>query len=865
MAKGLSFLMQFSAFAFTFDRIFTLPLKLIILLAQVVVMTLTCLQVLIAQDENQMITITDWQYKELEDSEWKNCILPSSIYTILENQGLIEDAYRPGQEEKLTWVDQKTWMFRSFFKPDSAWLTGEKTELIISGLDVFADVQINGTSLVKTDNAFRTWILPVDHLLNPDSNEIIIVFSPTTPECNQRFKQLPAPLPGEERVTARTAQFRFGWDFAPRFTGCAIRQLPQIRHAKTVILENFRIHTNQILEDQAELELILNARSILPDSCTVDLLIGQDSLRFTIQTDTNLREFRTSFSLQNPKLWWPAGQGDQHLYDCTLVIHDGSGSKRIQKNGKFGIRTIRLAQDPDEYGSGFQFMVNERPVFMKGSNLVPSDALMLYARDPDSYILSLKESNFNMVRIWGGGTYESDAFYQACDKYGILVWQDFMFACGMYPGDEEFLENVRQEAIEQVTRLSGHACIALWCGNNENHEGWERWGWQLTLTPKSRKRIWADYEKLFLELLPGLVLKLGNQCSYVHSSPKFGRGDPRFRKEGDAHDWGIWHDGLPFKEFRSRVPRFLSEAGFQSIPSLDLLGKYISKENLNIDSDALKTRQKHRKGFGIMSDYMARDLPQPSDLESWSYLSQVNQAEGMALGIRAHRFSKPYCMGTLYWQLNDCWPGISWSGMEYGGRWKALHHKVRHLYQPVLCSVEFEENQLELFIVSDLANSDSVEVKLSIIDAEGRPHYHWVSRALISPDAPVRLLAMDISEIIQATDIRGIFALVEWNYESVSDYQLTALVPLKSVLFKKPNISIQDIRQIQDGYQFLLSSDQIAKSVLVQEKDDWRVYPNFVDLIPGKPILVRLSTSQANLTTEEIQIRSLFDFQNLNK
>jgi beta-mannosidase len=266
-----------------------------------------------------------------------------------------------------------------------------------------------------------------------------------------------------------------------------------------------------------------------------------------------------------------------------------------------------------------------------------------------------------------------------------------------------------------------------------------------------------------------------------------------------------------------------------------------------------------------MSDYMARDLPQASDLESWSYLSQVNQAEGMALGIRAHRFSKPYCMGTLYWQLNDCWPGISWSGMEYGGRWKALHHKVKHLYQPILCSVEFEENQLELYIVSDLANSDSVGIKLSIVDLDGRNHYHWVSQVLISPDAPVRLLGIDISEIIRETGIRNIFALVEWNYGPVSDYQLTALAPLKSVPFKKPDLTIQDIKQNQDGYEFMLSSDQIAKSVFLHEKDDWRVHPNFVDLVPGKPILVKLLTSQANLTKEEIKIRSLFDFQNINK
>ena len=270
-------------------------------------MSLTAFQFLIAQDDMRLIT--GWQYKAKEDQDWKDCQLPSSIYSILESQGLIPNPYLPGQEDNLLWVDQKTWMFRAFFNLDSSWKNDGKTELLLSGLDVFAEVRLNGMTVVKTENAFRSWTLPIDPWLKSDSNELLIIFQPILPECTQRFKKLPAPLPGEERVMARTAQFRFGWDFAPRFTACAIRQLPVIRQIKNLILENFRIHTLQIQEDQADLELILNLRSETTDLCSMELIIGQDSFQFSLQPDTLQREYRFRLSLANPKLWWPSGQG----------------------------------------------------------------------------------------------------------------------------------------------------------------------------------------------------------------------------------------------------------------------------------------------------------------------------------------------------------------------------------------------------------------------------------------------------------------------------------------------------------------------------------------------------------------------------
>ena len=287
-----------------------------------------------------------------------------------------------------------------------------------------------------------------------------------------------------------------------------------------------------------------------------------------------------------------------------------------------------------------------------------------------------------MIRIWGGGQYETDQFYSKCDQLGLLVWQDFMFACGMYPGDQDFMENVRLEAEEQVKRISAHPCVAIWCGNNENNEGWQRWGWQIGLDASTKNRLWNDYTHLFNQLLPKIVKENSNSNSYWESSPLFGRGDSKFRTEGDAHDWGIWHDEMKFEEFEQRIPRFMSEMGFQALPALTTIKTFAPEEDLNLDSKSLLAHQKHPRGNKLIYEYLQRDLPSPTNFKSLIYLNQLNQAEGIGLSITAHRLAKPYCMGTLYWQFNDCWPVISWSSFDVWGGWKSLQHKNKNIFQP---------------------------------------------------------------------------------------------------------------------------------------------------------------------------------------
>jgi len=325
----------------------------------------------------------------------------------------------------------------------------------------------------------------------------------------------------------------------------------------------------------------------------------------------------------------------------------------------------------------------------------------------------------NMLRVWGGGIYEEDIFYTLCDEKGIMVWQDFMFACAMYPGDEAFLENVKQEAIDNIKRLRNHSSIALWCGNNENNEAWHNWGWQTDRSEEEKNEIWRNYNALFNVVLPEVVDSYHSEIDYWESSPSYGRRDPRSLTEGDAHDWWIWHDEYPFEHLLDAVPRFMSEFGFQAFPSYEVI-KYINgNDSISVSSKAFDTHQKHPRGYSIIKNYMERDYPIPDKDEDYVYMSQLVQAHGMVLGFEAQRRAKPYNMGTLYWQLNDCWPVISWSSIDYLGNWKAMHFKTKRAFKDILVSSRVKDDTLRTWIVNDKLKAYSGVLETRIIDFGG--------------------------------------------------------------------------------------------------------------------------------------------------
>ena len=454
-----------------------------------------------------------------------------------------------------------------------------------------------------------------------------------------------------------------------------------------------------------------------------------------------------------------------------------------------------------------------------------------------------------MLRVWGGGIYENDIFYDLCDAKGILVWQDFMFACAMYPGDEDFLKNVKEEATQNVKRLRHHASIALWCGNNENSEGWHRWGWQANRSDEEKDEIWNNYLKVFDSILPNTVNQF-TDTPYWESSPRYGRGNPKYKSEGDAHDWWIWHDAYPFEHLEQNVPRFMSEFGFQSFPSYEAIRYINQNDSIEISSTGFKNHQKHVRGFELIDEYMQRDFPVPTNAEDYVYVSQLLQAYGITKGIEAHRRAKPRNMGTLYWQLNDCWPAVSWSSIDYFGNWKALHYQAKKSFENVLTSTVIEDNTLKTFIVNDRFEAIEHTFQIQIIDFYGAYIMGSSIPMIIEGNSSKLVHSQDLSSF----DLNKDEVIVRTRFDKSISY--VYLAKPKDLKLQKGTIE-QTITKITKGFRITLKSFILQKNVFLYTKTKGHFSDNYFDLMPKEAIEIEFETEAKNL--EELKIKSLND------
>ena len=450
----------------------------------------------------------------------------------------------------------------------------------------------------------------------------------------------------------------------------------------------------------------------------------------------------------------------------------------------------------------------------------------------------------NMLRVWGGGIYENDEFYDLCDEKGILVWQDFMFACAMYPGDTKYLENIQQEAIDQVKRLRNHASIALWAGNNENSEGWHRWGWQSEKSEEEKKEIWDNYLKVFDSILPNTVKEL-SQTPYWESSPKYGRGNPNYKTQGDAHDWWVWHDAYPFEHFEENVPRFMSEFGFQSFPSYEAIQYINQKDSIDIHTDAMKSHQKNSRGFQLIDEYMARDYKVPTNDEDYAYVSQLVQAKGITMGIEAHRRAKPYNMGTLFWQLNDCWPSISWSSIDYFGNWKALHYKAKKSFENVLITSKLNGNIIETTIINDSFKNKKGNLELQLLDFNGKVLWSETKSIVVGKNSNKKYFALHVDENYRNTVFVTKFkeAVSLFYLEKPKNLQLQK-VEIKRVVSKSKN-----------GFTIKLFSSTLQKDLFLSTIKKGHFSDNYFDLLPNETKTIFFET-KVNVM-DDLKIKSL--------
>lgn len=802
----------------------------------------------------------DWELLNPTTSQLIVAEVPGTVHTDLLNAGLIPDPFFGTNEDSVQWVTQQSWAYQTYFEPQSQLLKQEKLELVFDGLDTYAHVFLNDTLLLKADNMFRQWRIDVKPYLLKGANQLRIVFHPADSINRLKRKQTPFALP-EERAHTRKAPYQFGWDWGPTFPTMGIWKPVKLLGWSNVKIHSYSIHQQSVDSLLADLMLDVEINSQIQRAYRLQLVHkGRKYIDQVVQLHEGRNRFRLPFTITKPDLWWPNGMGEQHLYAFELKIMDGN-KVRDEAGLVTGFRQIALITEADSIGESFYFEVNGRPVFMKGANYIPEDSFLnRTSRSQTRKLLQdAATANMNMIRVWGGGIYPEDYFYEIADSLGLLIWQDFMFACTMYPVDDEFMKNVKVEATQQIKRIRKHPSVALWCGNNEVDEGFHNWGWQQALgwTDADSAALWQGYLELFERILPELVSTYDPQRAYWSSSPSTGWGRPESLLGGDVHYWGVWWGEEPFEMYEEKVGRFNSEYGFQAMPHMATIEAFTHPHHRYIGSEVLESHQKHPRGTRLIDDYMRRDFPVPEKFEAYLYVSQLVQAYGIVKAIEAHRRAMPLSMGTLFWQLNDCWPVTSWSSIDYYGRWKALHYHLKQAYAPLLISTKTHNKYLDVYLISDKMQSLQGRLEIDLITFEGDVLYAFTEPTRFAASSAASVKTIDIQELLAGVDPAGCVLRIRFAqglhvmaeqlhyFEKPAGLALPETDLAHSVSFDEPYLTIT------------LQSNVLIKNLMLESNDvDGFFENNFFDIQPGSQLSIRFFHS-GNIPADEIRFSSL--------
>lgn len=681
------------------------------------------------QPNNQVQLQSEWQFKMESDSVWHAAEVPGVVHTDLLANNLIEDPYYGNNEKDLQWIENENWVYQTEFKLSSEELSYNNVSIEFEGLDTYATVYLNGQMIIEADNMFRSWETQIKEHLQSGKNSLKVVFESPIEHNKEFVEKHPYKLPsGNETVDiqvsnfTRKAAYHFGWDWGPRFVTAGIWRPVNLHFWNDLNIEDVFLKTDGLGDNLAQLSGELEVLSSSNNSVDVQIRL-KDSVQVVYDTihrvelKDGLNSIPYKFQVENPKLWWPNGSGEQPLYDFEVNILNqeeiiASESKRV------GIKTVELINEPDLIGTSYYFKINGNPIFMKGANYIPQDLFLPRVSEEKYQALfdKITGANMNMIRVWGGGIYENDIFYDLCDEKGILVWQDFMFAGSMYPNLPELKENIEAEVEENIKRLRNHVSIASWCGNNEIEVAWGNWGWQKTFgySAQDSTEIFDTYKSIFKEMIPQKVQQLTNHIPYISTSPTSNWGRAENFNHGSMHYWGVWHGREPFENYKTNVGRFMVEYGFQSFPSMETISKFSTEKDYSLESEIMLNRQKSYIGNGMISTHVNRWFEEPNSFEDFVEKSQSAQQIGMQMAVQSHRLKAPHCMGTLFWQLNDCWPGPSWSVIDYYGNEKEAFNSISENFKDVIAV--YDRDSKKVTILND--STEDFVGSLKIIDGE---------------------------------------------------------------------------------------------------------------------------------------------------
>lgn len=807
-----------------------------------------------------------WKFRQARLTNWYPATVPGVVHTDLLQNKIIEDPFFRLNERGLQWIDKEDWVYETCFTLAADMMRKENMELVFEGLDTYADVYLNDECILKADNMFRRWSIPVRQYIREENNILKVYFhSPVkidVPKWDALPYQYPASNDQSENgglfnkkisIFARKAGYHYGWDWGPRLVTSGIWRPVYIRawsdlRINDVFIEQKEVGAGRaVIAGHVELDADKDMNGVLVT--ITDEVTGRVLGEWQADLKRGTNRVTVDFVLHKPKLWWSNGLGEPFLYRFRTDIIAG-GELLDSKTERVGIRSLKVVHQPDKDGHTFYIELNGHPVFAKGANYIPSDNFLPRVT-PENYkrtILDAAGVNMNMLRVWGGGIYENDVFYDLCDEYGIMIWQDFMFACSMYPAEGALLNNIHQEAVDNVKRLRNHACIALWCGNNECQDAWLGWGWKCEIERQNKEyadKIWAQYRQQYHVTLPGVVREYAPGTFYWPSSPFAFEREMSGTTDGDRHYWSVWHGKAPISDYDSEKSRFFSEYGFQSFPEFESVKRYAPyPEDWDIRSEVMMSHQRGGDhANGLIETYLLNEYKKPRDFRAFLYMNHVLQGDAIKTAIESHRRQMPYNMGTLFWQHNDCWPVASWASRDYYGRWKAQHYYVRKAYDDILISPVVEGDDLKVYAVSDRLENTSGRLQLQVCQFDGTVVHHWGKSVGISGNDSRVCFSAPLAKLLEGANRGTVYVRVDYTDKSGRVYHNNYCLG-KQKDMDYPKVDLQtEVRSIEGGYEVTVSADKFARAVCLSVADNESVYSdNYFDVQPKSSVQVQVRT-----------------------
>lgn len=807
-----------------------------------------------AYQKPQVCTLhSDWTFCQVGDTLWSDAKVPGTIHQDLLNHNRIPNPFYGMNEEAVQWVENEDWMYRTSFVVTEEQLNRDAAVLELDGLDTYADVFLNGALILRSDNMFVGHKVPVKSVLRKGENRLLIRFRSAVKEALPQWETNGFDYPADndhssKRVSiyTRKAPYSYGWDWGIRLATCGIWRPVRLVFSDVARIEDYYVRQASVSASKADVDNRLEITNVTSQPVSALLKVAYHySANDTkeVQKQIELRPGENTVSLpvmiDNPHLWMPNGWGEPSLYKFTASV-SVDGVEVASQERLVGLRSIRVVMEDDEHGKSFYFEVNGHPMFAKGANFIPDDALLpnVTTERYKRIFEDVKAANMNMLRVWGGGIYEDDKFYDEADRNGILIWQDFLFACTTYPHDPLFLKRVEAEAEYNIKRLRGHASLAMWCGNNEIYEGVRYWGWKNKYTAEAFAEMNRGYDVLFRQLLPDMVKRFDSDRFYMHGSPyEANWGRPESWKIADSHNWGTWYGRKPFESFDSEIPRFMSEYGFQAFPEMKTIRTFAEEKDFELESPVMNAHQKATIGNALIKQTMSLYYKVPAKFEDLVYVGLVLQGQGMRHGIEAHRRNRPYCMGSLFWQLNDSWPVVSWSSIDYYGNWKAMQYQSQRAFAPVLINAIKEGDDLCVYLISDeLQDRDDVRLTVELMDFDGKSHGKWTHSGKLSANTSMLFLKKRVDEFLSKQDAATSFlrfTLKAKNGAALADEVFYFAYPKDQ---KLPEARIEtSVKRRGEAIEMTLKADKLARDIFIEVPvQGVRFSDNFFDLLPGQ-------------------------------